>query len=106
MAGLGLMHLSKDREADALNRLNGSVAFGAAARSVLLLAEDPNDPGGEKGYDRVLVHVKSDLGPLQSSTTCEIEPCVVETHDGSVETSVLREIGESSYSAKDRKSVV
>jgi hypothetical protein len=62
---------------------------------VLLLAEDPDDPGGEKGYQRVLAHVKSNLGPKQASITCRIEPRTVDTADGTVETSLLIEEGES-----------
>ena len=42
-----VMHLNKTIEADALNRLSGSVGFGGAARSVLLFAPDPDDPEGE-----------------------------------------------------------
>ena len=101
LAVVCLMHLTKDREADALNRLNGSVAFGAAARSVLLLADDPDDPDGENGNRRILAHVKSNLGPKQPSQTLAIEPRVVEGLDGPVETSVLVEQGESAYSASD-----
>jgi hypothetical protein len=101
VAVICLMHLTKDREADALNRLNGSVAFGAAARSVLLLAEDPDDPEGENGNRRVLAHVKSNLGAKQPSINYAVEPRVVEGAAGPVGTSILVEQGESTYTAND-----
>jgi putative DNA primase/helicase len=101
VAVICLMHLTKDREADALNRLNGSVAFGAAARSVLLLAEDPDDPEGENGSRRVLAHVKSNLGAKQPSVNYIVESRMVEGAAGPVGTSILVEQGESTYTAND-----
>jgi RecA-family ATPase len=47
IAVVAIMHLNKNQEADALNRLSGSIGFGGAARSVLLFAQDPDDPQGE-----------------------------------------------------------
>lgn len=48
-AVVALMHLNKDTSVDALLRIGGSVGFGALARSVLLLARDPDDEEGETG---------------------------------------------------------
>ena len=59
---LGIGHLNKSPSTDVLTRIGGSVAFGAAARSVLLLGEDPKAPEGSP--ERLLVHAKSNLGPL------------------------------------------
>ncbi|HXD54715.1 MAG TPA: AAA family ATPase [Solirubrobacteraceae bacterium] len=101
VAVIALMHLTKDREADALNRLNGSVAFGAAARSVLLLAEDPDDPEGENGNRRILAHVKSNLGPKQPSVSYTVSSRVIDGLEGPVATSVLVREGESTYTAND-----
>jgi RecA-family ATPase len=73
VAGVLVMHLNKDREADALNRLSGSIGFGGAARSVLLFAKDPDDPKGEAGNRRVLAHVKCNVGKERPSIAYRIE---------------------------------
>ena len=57
-----IAHLNKNVQQSALNRLNGSIGTGAAARSVLLVAPDPDDEDG-----RVLASVKSNLAaPAQA----------------------------------------
>jgi hypothetical protein len=62
-----IAHLNKGRDADPLRRLGGSIALAAAARSLLLLARDPDDPEGAAGTRRVLAQAKSNLGLLQPS---------------------------------------
>jgi predicted ATP-dependent serine protease len=47
LAVLGVMHLNKAEGTELLNRVAGSVAFGAAARSVFVFARDPEDSDGE-----------------------------------------------------------
>ena len=64
-AVLLIAHLNKGRDADPLRRLGGSIGLAAAARSLLLLARDPDDPEGETGGKRVLAHAKSNLGQLR-----------------------------------------
>ena len=96
-----VMHLNKDREADALNRLSGSIGFGGAARSVLLFALDPNDPLGESGDRRVLAHVKCNLGPRQPSISYRVEPRTLQTANGEVRTSVAVRDGNAAVSAND-----
>ena len=59
---LGIGHLNKSSSTDVLTRVGGSVAFGAAARSVLLLGEDHEAVEGSP--ERLLIHAKSNLGPL------------------------------------------
>jgi hypothetical protein len=71
------IHLNKAQGMQPLQRLSGSGAFGAAARSVLLLDRDPDDPDGEQGRRRVLAHVKSNDGPEMPSLLYEIEPLVL-----------------------------
>jgi hypothetical protein len=72
-AVLLIAHLNKGRDADPLRRLGGSIGLAAAARSLLLLARDPDDPEGETGARRVLAHAKSNLGQLASSLAYRIE---------------------------------
>lgn len=97
-AVVAIMHLNKDREADALNRLSGSIGFGGAARSVLLFAQDPDDPDGEAGNQRVLAHVKCNLAPRQRSISYRIEP---RTLTNGVKTSVAVRVGDANTSAND-----
>jgi hypothetical protein len=72
-AVLLIAHLNKGRDADPLRRLGGSIGLAAAARSLLLLARDPDDPEGVTGARRVLAHAKSNLGQLASSLVYRIE---------------------------------
>jgi predicted ATP-dependent serine protease len=61
-AVLLIAHLNKGRDADPLRRLGGSIALGAAARSLLLLARDPDDPEGAAGPRRVLARPRAISG--------------------------------------------
>ena len=68
-------HLTKDDSTRLINRVSGSGAFVNAARSVLVLARDPDDPDGEQGYQRVLVHVTPpSWGRLASTMQYQVEP--------------------------------
>jgi putative DNA primase/helicase len=61
-AVLGVTHFSKGTSGkDPLDRLTGSLAFGAAPRLVFAAAKQIADDGTEEG--RVLVRVKSNIGP-------------------------------------------
>jgi hypothetical protein len=85
-----------------LQRLSGSGAFGNAARSVLLLDRDPDDPDGEQGRRRVLAHVKSNDGPLMPSLLFEIEPILLPAtaDEPEVTTSRLELLGESPHTGR------
>jgi putative DNA primase/helicase len=98
---VAVMHLNKDREADALNRLSGSIGFGGAARSVLLFAQDPDDPAGEAGNRRVLAHVKCNVAPRQRSLAYQIQPRTLDTANGPVQTSIAVRDGNAAVSAND-----
>ena len=65
---LSVVHLNKGRGGNPLHRVQGSVDFVAAARSVLLVGSDPNQP-----RSRALIHVKSNVGPLGRSIGFEID---------------------------------
>jgi putative DNA primase/helicase len=61
-AVLGIHHLTKRSEgADPVDRVSGSLAFGAAPRVILLSALDPK--GGSSGPRGVLMRAKSNIGP-------------------------------------------
>jgi hypothetical protein len=58
VALLAVMHLKKEAKGPAIHRVGGSIAFGAAARIVLAVAQDQ-----ERGGRRVLASVKQNLAP-------------------------------------------
>jgi hypothetical protein len=65
---LWLRHLSKRGGAKAIYRAAGHISIIGAARSGLLVGEDPGDPQA-----RVLAHAKSNLAPKQRSVTYAVE---------------------------------
>ena len=76
-----------------LTRLGGSVAFGAAARSVLLFGEDSD--AAEGSPERLLIHAKSNLGPLAVATRLKVAGRTIITTDGrEIRTSVIKWLGE------------
>jgi hypothetical protein len=84
-------------------RLGGSGAFGNAARSVLLLDRDPDDPDGEEGNQRVLAHIKCNVAPLAPSLVYAVKPIILPATDSDpeVETSRLELIGESPHNGRE-----
>jgi hypothetical protein len=65
---LAVSHLSKDAQRAALHRPGGSIAFVAAARIVLCLAADPDDPDR-----RVLASLKNNLAPRPPSLAFRLQ---------------------------------
>jgi hypothetical protein len=94
-------HLNKGQSSDPLQRLGGSIGLPAAARSVLLLGRDPDDPEGSRGSRRVLAHVKSNFGQLASSLALQIIPAVAEDWLGAHPTAEIVEVGLSPYQGSD-----
>ena len=72
LAALVVIHFNKAQGSDALLRVGGSIAFVAAARSVLAFGYDPEEPGGEQGARRVLAHPKSNFGRKQRAMRYEV----------------------------------
>lgn len=101
-AVLALLHLNKATGLAPLMRLGGSGAFGNAARSVLLLDRDPDDPDGEEGNQRVLAHIKCNVAPLAPSLVYGVRPILLPAteDDPEVETSRLELIGESPHNGR------
>jgi hypothetical protein len=93
-----VVHLNKALSSEPLRRIGGSVGIPAAARSVLLLARDPDDDGR-----RVLAHVKCNLATLAPSLLDELEPVLLPVMNGEpdVETVRLVEKGESDHQGGD-----
>ncbi|MGH2928687.1 MAG: hypothetical protein ACRDL8_10845, partial [Solirubrobacteraceae bacterium] len=73
VAVLAVAHLNKGNAAKLLDRLGGSVAFGAAPRSVLAFARNPDDPDGDQGSQRVIEHAKSNHGTYARTLAAHIE---------------------------------
>ena len=90
-AVVGLVHINKGQGTDVLDRVLGSRAFTAAARSVLALIDDDADDGGTR---RLLVHAKSNLGPMRrDAIVYAIESATVTTGDDSFEVGAARVVG-------------
>jgi hypothetical protein len=66
-------HLNKARGTEALYRAGGSIGIPAAVRSALLLARDPQDPDGDRGSQRVLAHIKCNVGEQAESLAARIQ---------------------------------
>lgn len=98
LAVVVVMHVNKSRAREFLQRVGASVGFTGAARSMLLVARDPDDPEGERGLRRVLAHGKCNVGPLARSLRFEIESAKT---DSGVENSRLRWCGECETTTAD-----
>jgi putative DNA primase/helicase len=68
---IGVMHFNKSSDLDLLQRIMDSVAFGAAARSVIGLAEDSLRP---KHF--VLGHIKANLSLKAAPLTFAVDPMI------------------------------
>ena len=101
VAVVGVMHMTKAEADGLLNRVSGSVAFGGAARSVFAFARDPDDPDGEAGYGRLLVHAKTNWGRYARTLQCRIDTGVIETRSGASEQSLLTVLGECDVTGAD-----
>jgi RecA-family ATPase len=99
-AVLVVAHLNKGQGNDPLQRLGGSIGIPAAARSVLLLGRDPDDPDGSR---RVLAHVKNNMAAPVPSLAFTIQS--VELADSAIETVRAVDAGLSSYQAADLLSI-
>jgi hypothetical protein len=99
IAILVVLHTRKERGGPAIYRLGGSVGYGGAARSVLGLGRDPDDPEGPDGSRRVLGHVKCNWGPQMVTQIYRHEPAVIEVGDEPIPTHRLVYVGDSDLDA-------
>ena len=101
-AVLSIMHTNKGNSSKTRKALMGSVAFRAAARSVLVFGADPDDPEGDKGPNRVLALDKHNLGTWRRSLRMKIEPYAFDNASGArVETSYAAWGEKCGHSAED-----
>jgi hypothetical protein len=89
VAVLVVAHLNKSAVGPLQSRITGSGAFGAAPRSVLVFVRDPDDPDGDHGNARVLVHVKSNHGRYAPTLMAHIAPVMVPEVGSTVSTLVI-----------------
>ena len=102
LAVVVVMHLTKDESRTLMARVGGSGAFVNAARSVLALVRDPDDPEGEQGKRRLLVHPASNWGTYAPTLAFHIESRDVITDDNFTSSvGYLVEDGESSVTVDD-----
>jgi AAA domain len=101
LAALAVTHLNKSQAKELLGRVSGSVGFVNAARSVLALARDPDDPQGEQGCRRILVHAKANWGKYAPSLACHVETRWVHEDGEKIETSRLVIDGERDVQPED-----
>jgi putative DNA primase/helicase len=80
VAVLAILHLTKAAQRKLLLRAQGSVAFVAQARIVLAVGEDPEHEGR-----RLLVPVKSNLGPAATTLAFRIGDAGLAWEEGTVE---------------------
>lgn len=102
LAVVVVAHLNKSESQKLVARISGSGAFGEAARSVLAFARHPEDPNGEKGAERVVVHAKSNWGRYAPTLTARVEGRLVDLDDGEcAEVGLLVVTGESDIGPED-----
>ncbi len=88
-AVLGITHFSKGSAGrDPLERVTGSIAFGALARVVMVTAKQPLE-GGE-GVKRLLARAKSNIGPDGGGFGYDLEQTAIQTAHGSMEASAVK----------------
>lgn len=94
-----VMHVNKSTATQFFMRVGASIGFTGAARSMLLVARDPDDPDGERGSRRIVAHGKCNVGAFAPSLLFEIESVTL-TGSG-VGTSRLQYLGECETSTAD-----
>jgi putative DNA primase/helicase len=98
---LVICHPNKATSSTGLNRLSGSGAFGNAPRSVIVFGLDPADPDGEAGNQRIIGHLKCNVGKKAPSISAELVSKIVDTEDGSAAVPTLRINGLSNVSGEE-----
>ena len=105
IAVIVVAHLTKDEAKRLIYRISGAGAFANAARSVLAIARNPEDPKGEQGLDRLIVHVATNWGRYAPTLAAHIESRPVDVDDGSkADVGFLVIDGESSVSVDELQS--
>jgi hypothetical protein len=84
-----------------LYRVGGTIGLVALARSLLLLAHDPDDPEGTYGDQRVLAHAGSNWARLAKTQRYRIEEVLLEEEGETITTTRLVYEGESDLEAEE-----
>jgi hypothetical protein len=84
IAVLIVAHLNKDETAKLINRISGAGAFVNAARSVLVFVRDPEDPDGDQGMRRLILHAASNWSVYAPTLAAHVEGRDIDTDDGEV----------------------
>jgi AAA domain len=79
-------HLNKAPSSDPYLRINGSTAFYHAARSVLTVTRDPDEPD----WQRLVAHHKSNYGPLAPVERWRVVPVTVAGEQGPIEAMTMQ----------------
>lgn len=83
---IGITHFSKGTSnRSPIERITGSLAFGAVARVVLVVGKDANAEGG--GDARVFLRAKSNIGPDDGGFRYRLEQREIEANGGLIRTS-------------------
>jgi putative DNA primase/helicase len=99
---LGITHFSKGSAGrDPLERVTGSIAFGAIARVVMVTAKHPAGEGGREPARRILARAKSNIGPDDGGFVYELDQVSIPTKHGAIEASVVRWGARLEGSARD-----
>jgi AAA domain len=77
---IAIVHLNKAPSTDLFTKVSGSIGITAAARSVLVVANDPE--AEEQSPKRVIVHGKCNVGPYAPTLRFEVEGRTVTGWDG------------------------
>jgi putative DNA primase/helicase len=85
VAILGILHLNKTAQRQILHRAGASIAFVAAARTVLVVCEDAEVP-----ERRLLISAKNNLGPLAPTLAFRISDAGLRWDEGEVAGAVER----------------
>jgi putative DNA primase/helicase len=101
VAVVPVLHFNKAAGSDALLRVGGSIAFVAAARSVLAFGYDPDDPDGEAGNQRILAHPKSNFGPKQRAIRYRVDGHDFDRNGTTISTSRLAFVEECDVVASE-----
>ncbi len=94
----GLAHFNKSASTDPLNLVTGSRAFTAFVRSVIAIAQDPDDQNG----GCIISQVKNNLGRLNlPNLTYIVQSATIGTGEGIAATGRLHFTGQSEKSVRD-----
>jgi hypothetical protein len=101
IAVLVVAHLNKDEQKKLLYRVGGSIGIVGLARSVLLMAHDPDDPDGDEGDLRLLAHAASNWSKRARTLRYRLEVVSWLEEGERITTTTLGLDGESDHSAEE-----